>query len=66
MKRKIVSILESCGHKNVELTYNKSEGWWLRSDKFDNWLAMDSYGTFLRVKNYEVLIKSGKNINAEL
>ncbi len=48
-KEKIIKLLKDLGHKEIELTYRKDEGWWLCSDKFDDWLAMNSYGCLLRI-----------------
>ena len=49
-KSKVIKALEDLGYTDIELTQHKSEGWWLSSNQFDDWLAMDSYGCILRIK----------------
>lgn len=46
----IKKLCERYGLTNVELYYSKSEGWWIESDQFDNWISMDSYGAILALK----------------
>lgn len=49
-RKEIKKLCEHYGLTNVELTYSKSEGWWIESDQFDNWISMDSYGAILALK----------------
>ncbi len=56
MKRKlykrteIIKRLKELGVNNIELSYRKSEGWWLTCDTFDNWISMDSGGAMLAIE----------------
>jgi hypothetical protein len=56
MKRKlykrteIIKRLKELGVNNIELSYRKSEGWWLTCDTFDNWISMDSGGVMLAIE----------------
>ena len=46
----IIKLLESLGHTSILLTYHKSEGWWLDSDKFDGWLGSNSHQVITNIK----------------
>ncbi len=48
-KGTLIKLLTELGHTEIELTYRKDEGWWLCSNKFDDWMAMNSYGVLLRI-----------------
>jgi hypothetical protein len=56
MKRKlykrteIIKRLKELGVNNIDLSYRKSEGWWLTCDTFDNWISMDSGGAMLAIE----------------
>lgn len=50
-------LIKKCidsGLTDVELTYNKSEGWWLRCNQYDDWLSMDSSGAFIKIKKIKI------------
>ena len=52
-KSKMLSVLRKKGHVDIELTYHKSEGWWLSSNLFDNWLGGCSKAAFRIINNFE-------------
>lgn len=52
-KKRLLKILQEKGHNEIFLTYHKSEGWWLSSNYFDDWLASCSKGAFREINKLE-------------
>jgi len=49
-KYKIISELKKLGHTEIELTYDKSEGWWLLSNSYDDWVGINSTQVMANIK----------------
>lgn len=53
-KKKLLKLLKDKGHTEIELTYHKSEGWWLSTNLFDDWISSCSVGAFRVINNLEM------------
>jgi hypothetical protein len=48
-KSQLIKRLKELGKTDIELTYHKSEGWWLSCNGFDDWISMDNSGAMIRI-----------------
>jgi len=48
-KKQLIERAIFNGFSDIFITYDKSEGWWLTCDQYDDWIGMDSGGAMKKL-----------------